>query len=42
MAKLMTLEIFTLLTKYNQNNQVKDKEMGRVCSTHGREVHAGV
>jgi hypothetical protein len=26
-----------LFIRYNQNDQVKEDEMGRACSTHGRE-----
>jgi hypothetical protein len=29
-----------LFAKYNQNDQVKEEEMGRACSTHGEKRNA--
>jgi hypothetical protein len=30
------LHILIFFAKYNQNDEVKDVEMGRACSTNGR------
>jgi hypothetical protein len=31
-----------LFTKYNLNDQVEVDDIGRACSTYGREIHAGI
>jgi hypothetical protein len=31
-------EELLLFAKYNYNDQVKENEMGRACSTHGEEM----
>jgi hypothetical protein len=30
--------VFRILTKYSYNDQIKEYEMGRICSFDGREV----